>query len=69
MVGHIEDVAVHKNKQGCGVGKKLVDHLVEAAKGWGCYKIILDCAADLIPYYSKSGFKEWSTGMRIDLPH
>lgn len=66
LVGHIEDVAVRKEYQDRGIGQKLVKALLEYAKKKGCYKIILDCADDLVPFYEKIGFKRHSNSMRID---
>ena len=66
-VGHIEDVAVRKKYQGNGIGQEIVKELVKYAKKKGCYKTILDCSDDLIPFYEKIGFKRHSNSMRIDL--
>lgn len=65
-VGHIEDVAVIKEHQGTGIGQKVVKALLEYAKKEGCYKTILDCTDDLIPFYEKIGFKRHSNSMRFD---
>lgn len=65
-VGHIEDVSVRKEFQGKGVGKKIVTALLKYAEKQGCYKTILDCTADLIPFYEKIGFKRHSNSMRFD---
>ena len=65
-VGHIEDVVVRKEYQGKGVGKKLVSSLLQYAKKKGCYKTILDCTDDLIPFYENLGFKRHSNSMRFD---
>ena len=65
-VGHIEDVAVSKKHQGKGIGLVLVKELVQYAKKKGCYKTILDCSDELIPFYEKIGFKRHSNSMRID---
>jgi len=65
-VGHIEDVAVGKEFQGKGIGRKLVKALIEHSKKQGCYKTILDCTDDLIPFYEKLGFKIYSNSMRFD---
>lgn len=56
-VGHIEDVVVHKDKHGLGVGKKLIDELVNIAKNTNCYKVILNCSENNVGFYEKSGFK------------
>jgi len=65
-VGHIEDVAVRKEYQGRGIGEKVIKALLEYAKKEGCYKTILDCTDDLIPFYEKIGFKRHSNSMRFD---
>ncbi|MDE1863132.1 MAG: GNAT family N-acetyltransferase [Thaumarchaeota archaeon] len=64
--GHIEDVAVAKEFQGKGIGKKVVLALIEHAQKSGCYKTILDCSDDLVPFYEKLGFKKYSNAMRFD---
>jgi len=65
-VGHIEDVVVRKEHQGKGVGKKIVNALLKYAKKKGCYKTILDCSDELIPFYESIGFKRYSNSMRFD---
>ena len=65
-VGHIEDVVVRKEYQGKGVGKKIVNALLKYAEKKGCYKTILDCSDDLIPFYESIGFKRHSNSMRFD---
>jgi glucosamine-phosphate N-acetyltransferase len=65
-VGHIEDVVVKKEYQGKGVGKKIVNALLKYAKKKGCYKTILDCSDELIPFYKSIGFKRHSNSMRFD---
>ena len=64
--GHIEDVVVAKEFQGRGIGQKVVCALLEYAQKRGCYKTILDCSDDLIPFYEKLGFKKYSNAMRFD---
>lgn len=65
-VGHIEDVVVAKEFQGKGIGQKIVYSLLNHAQKQGCYKTILDCTDDLIPFYKKLGFKLHSNSMRFD---
>ena len=65
-VGHIEDVVVAKEFQGKGIGQKIVKSLLEYAQEKGCYKTILDCTDELIPFYEKIGFKKYSNSMRFD---
>lgn len=66
MAGHVEDVAVAKEMQGKGIGQKVVRALLEHAQKKGCYKTILDCSEDLVPFYEKLGFKKFSVAMRFD---
>jgi glucosamine-phosphate N-acetyltransferase len=55
-VGHIEDIVVHRDKNGLGIGKKLIDDLVNIARNSGCYKVILNCSDKNIGFYEKVGF-------------
>lgn len=55
-VGHIEDVVVDGKCRGHGVGKMLIDHLVNMAIKKGCYKVTLDCSEKNVPFYEKCGF-------------
>ena len=66
LVGHIEDVVVRKEYQGTGIGQKVVKALLAYAKKQGCYKTVLDCTDDLVPFYEKMGFKRYSNSMRFD---
>ncbi|MFB5598584.1 MAG: GNAT family N-acetyltransferase [Nitrosopumilaceae archaeon] len=66
LVGHIEDVVVTKEKQGLGIGEKLIEYSLEHAKKTGCYKTILDCTDAVKPFYEKIGFKRHSNAMRFD---
>ena len=65
-VGHIEDVLVSKEFEGRGIGIKLVTSLLEVAKAKNCYKTILDCKDELIPFYERIGFKQESNQMRYN---
>jgi len=65
-VAHIEDVVVSKEHQGKGIGKMLMNSLLELAKNKNCYKTILDCSDELTPFYEKIGFKRHSNVMRYD---
>ena len=61
--GHIEDVAVAVEQQGKGIGRALVRYLLERAAAAGCYKTILDCADDVVPFYERLGFQRRTNGM------
>lgn len=57
-VGHIEDIVVHENTRGYGLGKILINHLSEESKNLGCYKTILDCSDENVGFYEKCGYKK-----------
>lgn len=64
-VGHIEDIAVSKSYRGLGIGKNIVDYLINYAKEKGCYKTILNCSNDNIRFYEKCDLKLKSNQMAI----
>jgi glucosamine-phosphate N-acetyltransferase len=66
-VGHVEDVAVHPDWQGKGVGTALVRHAIAHCKSAGCYKVVLYCAPEVVPFYERVGFYHNGSGMRLDL--
>ena len=65
-VGHIEDVVVRKKHQGEGAGQQIINALLAYAEKKGCYKTILDCTDEVMPFYEKLGFKRHSNSMRFD---
>lgn len=56
MVGHIEDVVTDNDHRRKGLANKILHELQNAAKEFGCYKVILDCAEHNVPVYEKAGF-------------
>jgi glucosamine-phosphate N-acetyltransferase len=66
LVGHIEDVAVHKDYQRKGIGTSLVKHITEEARKLGCYKVILNCFENVAPFYMRLGYRKHDLGLRID---
>jgi len=65
-VGHIEDVAVHRDFQSQGIGSDLVRHATEEAAKAGCYKVILNCSEERVPFYVRRGYHRHDIGMRRD---
>tara|TARA_B100000963_G_scaffold123435_1_gene107671 strand:- start:1913 stop:2314 length:402 start_codon:yes stop_codon:yes gene_type:complete len=65
--GIIEDVVVKENQRGKGVGKLLVNNLIEKAKKNNCDKIILSSSEINLKFYQKLGFQknEFEMIMRI----
>lgn len=66
-VGHIEDVATRKGFEGRGIGREMIHKLTEISIEYGCYKIILDCDANVVEFYEKLGFVKKAITMRLDL--
>ncbi len=67
IVGHIEDVATRPDKRGRGLARRLLEHVIEEARAAGCYKVILDCSAEVEPFYERIGFRQAGRCMRVDL--
>jgi len=55
-VGHIEDIVVSKEYRRLGLGKKLVERLVQEARNRNCYKAILSCSPANVTFYKKCNF-------------
>jgi len=68
LVGHIEDVAVHNDHWRKGIGTSLVDFLTKLAAERNCYKVILNCLDQLIPFYERIGYRRHDSGLRWDCP-
>ncbi len=64
-VAHIEDIVIDKNKRGSGLGFKIINYLVDIAKEKNCYKVILNCSEENVPFYEKCGFKQKSKQMSL----
>ncbi|KAJ2481962.1 Glucosamine-phosphate N-acetyltransferase-like protein [Coemansia sp. RSA 2320] len=67
-VGHIEDVVVAKGQQGKRFGFTLIKQLQELAAVTGCYKSILDCSLDNVPFYEKCGLENKGIQMAAYAP-
>ena len=52
-VGHIEDIVIDKKFRGHGLGKHMIQHLLDLGKEKGCYKTILDCNDNNVAFYEK----------------
>ena len=57
-LGLIEDVAVDKDHRGKGIGKSLVEKLIEIGKQKNCDKIILNTSEKNSKFYEKIGFEK-----------
>jgi glucosamine-phosphate N-acetyltransferase len=62
---HIEDVVVDNNNRGRGLGKSILQYVINYAKENGCYKTILDCSDENTRFYEKVGFVRKGNQMSI----
>lgn len=67
-MGLIEDVAVAKEARGHGIGKILIEDLLELSVEKKCYKTILNCSDENIKFYEKCGMYRAENQMRWDRP-
>ncbi|MFJ9823917.1 GNAT family N-acetyltransferase [Streptomyces sp. NPDC101160] len=62
---HIEQVSVHPDAAGRGVGRALIEHLAAAAREQGLSALTLTTFADVpwnAPYYARLGFRRLDEG-------
>lgn len=64
-LGLIEDVAVSKNNRGLGIGKKLIEKLIQTGKEKKCDKIVLSSSEKNSEFYEKMGFQKKELSMII----
>ncbi|KAI8973229.1 acyl-CoA N-acyltransferase [Mycotypha africana] len=67
-VGHIEDIAVDASHQGKKLGLRVIEALKYIGQVNGCYKVILDCNVNNIPFYEKCGFTPKESQMAWYIP-
>lgn len=56
LVGHVEDLAVHRDYKNMSIGKTLLNYCIDKCRIAGCYKLILNCNERLKTYYEKNNF-------------
>lgn len=64
-LAHIEDIVVDNNYRKYGLGKKIIQHLVNYGLSKGCYKITLDCNDNNIKFYENCGFTKNGNQMSL----
>lgn len=57
-LGHIENIFVDEKYRNMGIGKEIVNFLIDYAKKKLCYRIDLACEDHLINYYKSLGFNK-----------
>ncbi|KAF8882090.1 acyl-CoA N-acyltransferase [Infundibulicybe gibba] len=68
-VGHIEDIAVDKQQQGKKLGLRIIQALTHISEASNCYKTILNCSDDNIPFYQKCGYEKKENEMAKYTPN
>ena len=56
VYAHIEDVCVRDSYRRKGLGKRLIQHLVNNSRH--CYKITMDCSDENIKFYESCGMEK-----------
>ena len=54
--GVIEDVVVSKEVRGQGIGRRVVENLLECARASECFKVSLEASTSAEPFYQSTGF-------------
>jgi predicted GNAT family N-acyltransferase len=57
-VAQIGRMAVMSGLRGGGVGRRVLDALLEAARARGCREVVLHAQASALPFYRRAGFVE-----------
>ena len=68
--GIVEDVAVHPDYQGLGIGRAMMQHALDQCREADCYKLMLSSnlkREDAHSFYDALGFERHGYSFRIDL--
>lgn len=64
-VMHLEDLVVDREHRGKGLATQLVDVAIRMARDADCYKLILNCTDELVPFYRARGMEEKGKQMAL----
>lgn len=65
-IGQIEDVIISEKYRKNGLGKQIIEKLIDIGKNeFKCYKIILNCLEKNIKFYKNCGFFEIGVEMKL----
>ena len=65
-MGYIEEVIVSKEHRSKGIGKEIINRLLQEGSKLGCYKVALLCNTGLEKFYLNSGME---TQKKIGMEH
>lgn len=66
----IERMAVRRDFRGKGVGEKLMEYVMEAARAGGMEKVVISAQTHAVPFYEKLGFAAHGDEyMEAGIPH
>ena len=57
ITAHIEDVCVHHDFRGKGLGSQIMNKVYQEATSKGCRKVTLVTAEDTVQFYTKNGYE------------
>ena len=64
-LGHIEDIVTDRNMQKKGIGKRIMDSLLEICKQKNCYKVALHCKEHNVEFYKRCGYSLGESSMNL----
>ncbi|GAB4552194.1 MAG: GNAT family N-acetyltransferase [Rhizobacter sp.] len=67
----VEDVAVHPEAQGQGIGRSMMEHAMQLAREAGCYKLALSSnqrREQAHAFYERLGFARHGVSFAVELP-
>jgi len=65
-IGQIEDIIISEKYRKNGLGKKIIEKLIDIGKNeYNCYKIILNCLEKNIKFYENCGFITVGVEMKL----
>lgn len=64
-VAHIEDLVTHKDYRKQGLASMLLKYVIDLARSFNCYKIILCCNPEKEEFYQKQNFIKKGTEFAI----
>ena len=68
--GHIGRMAVRENMRGAGIGARLLEALVDAARQRGDREVMLNAQTQAEPFYQRYGFvREGDVFIEAGIPH